>query len=488
MLNSGVIYTTLAEFLSRIGRLINSNIKSSWIVAEIARVNEDKSGHFWFELVERRESELIAKADAVVWAYNRRVVENFKDTTGIPIQEGMKILFYGKASFHERHGFKLIIEQIDPAFTLGEMALRRKEVLNRLSREGLIDRNKSFELPLVIQRIAVVSSFRAAGYEDFCRILIENTHGFSFKLTLFDAIVQGDSAVDSIVEALRKISMDYEKFDAVALIRGGGSVVDLQCFDEYELARAIALMPLPVLTGIGHTRDITVSDHVANRNFKTPSDLAKFIIDRALSFDTRIEDLRKSLARKVELFLSSEGSKLRNLEERILSSSNNSLYRLSSKVRLNASQISRLALISLGAEKDRVFRCKNRFTLLTQRRLNEQNQRIISLVRKLSLSSADRLSANRFFIKRASESLLQGARNSIRILTILLERNSEKLHLLSPESILRRGYSITYQNGKVLKDSRDAKVGSMIDVYLYRGRISGKVISREEEDGQPKLF
>lgn len=488
MLRTEISYITLSEYLSELREILQDYTEWRWIVAEIARVNKDKNGHYWFELVEKRDSEVIAKTDGVLWVYNSRTVENFTLTTGLNLQSGMKILFYGKAHFHEKHGFRINIQQIDPTFTIGEMALRKKQVLERLEKEGLINRNKSFELPLVIQRIAVVSSLRAAGYEDFTRILIENRYGFSFKLEIFDAFVQGEEAVKSIVDALRRVALEHDRFDIVVVIRGGGSVVDLQCFDEYEIARAIAMMPLPVLTGIGHTRDITVSDHVANLHFKTPSDLAKFIIDRALSFDSLIEDYRKALIKKAELILRAETSKTENLEKRLATATTNTLERLNSKVKLSASRISKASIYTISKEKDRIFRIKNRFTVQTQKKLSDEIRKLAFILKKLSLGSVEKTSTLKFSLKRAVDSLSQKINSFIKFQSINLERKSEKLHLLSPENILKRGYSITYCNGRVLKDASNVNIGSTIDVYLYKGKLYGKVLKKEDEDGEPKLF
>lgn len=488
MLRTEIAYITLSEYLSELREILQDYTEWRWIVAEIARVNKDKNGHYWFELVEKRDSEVIAKTDGVLWVYNSRTVENFTLTTGLTLQSGMKILFYGKAYFHEKHGFRINIQQIDPNFTIGEMALRKKQVLERLEKEGLINRNKSFEIPLVIQRIAVVSSLRAAGYEDFTKILIENRYGFSFKLEIFDAFVQGEEAVKSIVDALRRVALEHDKFDIVVVIRGGGSVVDLQCFDEYEIARAIAMMPLPVLTGIGHTRDITVSDHVANLHFKTPSDLAKFIIDRALSFDSLIEDYRKSLMKKAELILRSETSKAENLEKRLATATTNTLERLNSKVKLSASRISKASIYTISKEKDRIFRIKNRFTVQTQKKLSDEIRKLAFILKKLSLDSVEKTSTLKFSLKRTVDSLSQKINSFIKFQSINLERKSEKLHLLSPENILKRGYSITYCNGRVLKDASNVNIGSTIDVYLYKGKLYGKILKKEDEDGEPKLF
>lgn len=444
MFNINVTYQKLSEYLSEIRGLIQEYAEERWIVAEIAKVDIDKNGHYWFELVEKRDNEIVAQAGAVLWKSNIDTIYHFFLKTGIELQKGIKILFSGKATFHEKYGFKLNILQIDPAFTLGEMALKKREVIERLTREGLIDRQKTVQMPVVIQRIAVISSETAAGYEDFLKILRENKYEYKFYIKLFDVFVQGENAVTSIINALQSCASYNENFDAVVVIRGGGSAVDLSCFNDYELARTIALMPMPVLTGIGHTRDETVADFVAWRSFKTPSEVAKFILERVLDFDLRIEHLRKML-----------------------------LHRIDS---------------SLSTQRQRILSLKHNLHRNTIHRIKREEVDLNSLNHKIKLKCSEYFSAVNFRIKSYKEKIKSRIENIFTIKALQIERFSEKLYLLSPANILKRGYSIAYLHGKVLKNSSEVSVGQQIEVKLYRGKIAGKVTEREEEDGSSQLF
>lgn len=488
MLNNKITYQTLSQYLSEVRDIFQEWADYRWIVGEIARVDTDKNGNYWFELVEKRDEEVIAQCGAVLWKSSIETVQNFFLKTGMSVQKGMKILFLGKATFHERYGFKISIFQIDPSYTLGEMALKKKEVLERLTKEGLIDKNKAFPLPLVIQKIAVISSESAAGYEDFIKILRENKYGFSFSIKLYDAFVQGQEAVFSIITALKKCSLEHKNFDTVVIIRGGGSVVDLQCFDEYELAKAIALMPLPVLTGIGHTRDKTVADEVAHSSFKTPSEVAKFILEQTLHFDSLIEELKKSIFQKTKFLLNMEFTKTENFQKRLPLSVHNFLQSSNSKINLMLSDTSKLVFKKLNIEKERTFRLKNQFHLKTNLKIKNEMTKINNSANKINIKSSQLLTKFNFLLKTISNSIKDRVKNSLAIKNFNLQRIQEKLHLLSPENILKRGYSITYMDGKILKDAKEVKVGSKLEIQLYKGKLISKVQKKEELNGEPKLF
>ncbi len=488
MFNVEVPYQTLSQYLVDIKEIFQNVSDFSWIVAEIARIDSDKNGNYWFELVEKSNGEIIAQAGAVIWRGNGSTVQNFYLKTGVNLQRGLKILFLGKATFHEKYGFKISIYQIDPSYTIGEMEIKKKEVLLRLEREGLIDKNKVFEIPLVIQRIAIISSETAAGYEDFIKMLRENEYGFKFYTRLYDSFVQGQEAVFSIVNAFKQCALEYEKYDVVVLIRGGGAVVDLQCFDEYEIAKSIAIMPLPVFTGIGHTRDKTVADMVAHSSFKTPSDLAKYILERASNFDNQIENLKNSLFSKVKYLLNLESSKINNYTKNLKISSKSFLDRLGISMSSLLADTSKTVFKKINSEREKLFRYKNLFHRNTNQVLRSEIIKINSLSNKALMRLSKFLTESRFSIVKYEQFIVEKAKNSMNIKTLYLRQISEKLRLLSPENILRRGYSITYFKGKALKDAKNVRNGDIIEVYLYRGQIIGQVRKKEDLDGSLKLF
>src|SRR5208283_3896422 len=253
---------SLYELNTAIKHAISSALSEAcWVTAEIAELKCNQRGHCYLELVEKDEDKTIAQTKATIWAYEyRKLSHKFQAATNESIRPGMKIMFLAVVNFHEVYGLSLNIRDIDPTYTLGEMARKRKEVIERLRKEGLLELNKGLHLPLVPQRIAVISSPTAAGYGDFFNQLDTNPYGYKFVHVLFPAMVQGHEAEGSIVAALLKIKKYRHLFDVAVIIRGGGSAVDLSCFDNYALASQIAGCPIPVITGIGHEKDDTVAD------------------------------------------------------------------------------------------------------------------------------------------------------------------------------------------------------------------------------------
>ncbi len=247
-------------------------------------------------LVDKDEDAIKAELKAVIWADRyKKLYDDFKNATGIVLSKGIKILFEASVSFHERYGLKLNILNIDPSYTIGELAFRRKEILERLTKDGFKDRNKELEFPLVPQRIGIISSSTAAGYEDLMTHLTNNAYGYKFSCRLFEAVMQGDRAEESIISTLRKCAEAASILDVVVIVRGGGGQADLHCFDSYEIGKSIAFFPLPVISGIGHERDITVVDEVSNMRAKTPTAVADLIITTTKDFEDRIDSLAHSL-------------------------------------------------------------------------------------------------------------------------------------------------------------------------------------------------
>ncbi len=254
--------------------------------AEIAEVKVNYSGHCYLELVEKGEGDGVPKAQAraVIWrSQYARIAAYFEAETGQRLAAGMRILAKATVNYHELYGFSLQLLDVDPAYTLGDMERQRQQTIARLQAEGVWEMNRQQAMPAVVQRIAVVSSSRAAGYQDFCNELAKSP--YRFCLTLFDAVVQGAAAEDSIVDALSRIAAAGEAFDAVVMIRGGGSSSDLNCFNAYRLCNHVAQFPLPVVTGIGHDKDTSVADLVAHTALKTPTAVAAWLVERMAQAD-----------------------------------------------------------------------------------------------------------------------------------------------------------------------------------------------------------
>lgn len=290
--------------LSELGKCIKMTLKTAfaepvWVRAEISEMHENVSGHCYLDLIEKADDTdvLVAKQKATIWAFTYRMLKPyFESETGATLRAGMKVLLLCEVEFHEVYGVSLNVRDIDPAFTVGEMAVRRAEIIRRLTDDGIVDMNKQQPLAPVPQRVAVISSATAAGYGDFCDQLRNNVFGYTFYTKLFSATMQGAQTEQSVVAALDKICDFIDNFDVVVIIRGGGATSDLVAFDNYNLALHCAQFPLPIISGIGHQRDESVVDLVAHTRVKTPTAAAEFLVARINDFEKNIDEMAQNVA------------------------------------------------------------------------------------------------------------------------------------------------------------------------------------------------
>ena len=295
--------------------------ESVWLQAEISELKQNPSGHCYLTLVEKdpRSNALLARASAVVWASTWRMVKPyFEAQTGRTLAPGLSVLVRVQVSYSVLYGLSLVIYDIDPSFTVGELELARQRTIARLEAEGMFDMNAQLSLPLLPRRLAVVSSPTAAGWRDFRRQLEGNEYGFRFQLQLFPAVMQGDAAPESIIGALDQIAAEADSFDAVLILRGGGGAMDLVCFDDYELAVNVAQFPLPVLTGIGHDHDFHIVDMVAHTHVKTPTALADWLLDRFSGEAWRLDTLVQRLHLAVRTHAAAQLGALEALKIRLV--------------------------------------------------------------------------------------------------------------------------------------------------------------------------
>ncbi len=293
-----------------------------WIHAELSDVRTNANGHCYLEFIEKdsRGNTPIARAHGVIWANVYRMLKPyFEEETGRPFASGIKVSVCVKVDFHELYGYSLTVRDIDPTYTIGDMARQRREILRQLEEEGVLTLNKELRMPLLPQRIAVISSATAAGYGDFRNQLFGNPQGFVFYVKLFQALMQGDRAEDSIIEALNRIFSEAEQWDAVVIIRGGGATSDLSCFDSYLLAANCAQFPLPIITGIGHERDDTVIDCVAHTRVKTPTAAAEYLISTVQATASCLATLQSSMETTVTNRLHEERRRTEQLSGKLSS-------------------------------------------------------------------------------------------------------------------------------------------------------------------------
>lgn len=423
-----------------------------WVIAEILEMNVNRTGHCYMELVEKsaNDNSIVAKSRATIWSTRFNMVRSyFETTTGTKLEPGIKVLVKSAVTFHEIYGLSLNITDIDPKYTLGDIAVRKQEVINKLKASGVMDMNKELQLSEVPQHIAVISSETAAGYGDFIHSLLNNSYKFRFQVSFFPAIVQGEAAERSIISALENIYTTETPFDAVVIIRGGGSKSDLDCFNGYDMALNIAQFPIPVLTGIGHDRDETIADIVAHQSLKTPTAVAEYLIDRIALFSDKLNRLQdrfehtvKWIIQQEKLTLQQKETDMGYLQKLFLQRENEELARLSTIMVRLTGQLIKDARISLQNYSDK-------FSYLWRGLFERQKQEMELL--KI---------------------------NKRRIITDRLRRNNEQLRsfersleLLHPERVLARGYSITRFNGKAVKSIANLNHGASIETKIADGTI-----------------
>ena len=304
--------------LTELNKLIQDTLKNNlepsyWIIAEIGELRVTQQGHCYLELLQNENNKVVAKVRATIWSYTYRNLSTwFHGITGQPLSEGLKILANIKINIHELYGYSLNIQDIDASYTIGEKEKIRQEVINKLVSDGVFGMNKELELPLVPQKIAVISSPTAAGYGDFLQHLDENPYAYTVDTTLFEAIMQGSEAPESIIKALYRIN-EGDDYDLIVLIRGGGSQLDLECFDNYELCSHLAQFPYPVITGIGHERDETITDMVAHTKLKTPTAVAEFILQGIASFELQVNDEAAKISKMASFVLQNTATRLMSI-------------------------------------------------------------------------------------------------------------------------------------------------------------------------------
>ena len=427
---------SLLELNALIRRSVQACFPDSyWVQAELSDVRANSSGHCYLEFVQKDPSgnSLVAKARGIIWSGTYfRLKPYFESETGQAFVSGIKVLVKVSVNFHELYGYSLTVLDIDPIYTLGDMARRRREILSRLQQEGVLTLNKELELPELMQRVAVISSPTAAGYGDFCNQLAHNDFGFVFYTRLFPAVMQGEKVERSVISALDRIYREVDHWDVVVIIRGGGATSDLSGFDTYELAANCAQFPLPVITGIGHERDDTVIDMVAHTRVKTPTAAAEFLVNHLRRTAERLETFAQCVYQEVPSMLSRERERLDSW-----------MARIPAKVQM----------------------CLQREGFAQER-----------LVKRLEMSVQACLQSER----HRQELCLQRVENALSVRMQVerhrLELFSQRVKAASPDLLLKRGYSMTLKDGKAVTDASLLQPGDVVETRLAKGRFKSKVM------------
>ena len=436
-------HITLYELNSLLREVIECEMPNEyWVEAELSECRESR-GHCYMELIQKDEQNAtpIAKASAKCWASKWMIIRPyFERTTGQQLHAGMKVLLKVYAQFHEAYGFSWIVTDIDPTYTLGDMARKRQEIIRQLKEEGIFDLQKELQLPLFCQHIAVISSETAAGYGDFCNQLADNPYGFQFQTQLFPAIMQGDGVEQSIINALEQIFTRSEEcgvksensFDAVVIIRGGGATSDMSGFDTLALAENVANFPIPIITGIGHDRDESILDMVSHTRVKTPTAAAALLIDHLKAVVEALDDA----------------------QDRLIHYCNSRLYTLNAQLTTLSEALPRLFSIVKTRHEARIETLHSRLVAAVRQGIITNQSKINTIEERLPILTDRRLMTEKHRLQ-------------------LIE---EKAKSLDPTLLLKRGYSMTMKDGKIIRDAATLHPGDEIETRLANGTVRSTVI------------
>lgn len=435
-------HLTLFELNKLIGVVLDAHLENSyWVIAEIGELRVHSKGHCYLELVEKDHDIIRAKMRATIWSYTYRNLSAwFEKMTGTNLKQGLNVLVQVTVEFHEVYGMSLNIRDIDAAYTLGERARRRNEIIAKLKEEGVWDINRELPLPTVPQRIAVISSSTAAGFGDFCRQLESNVYGYQFYVHLFQATMQGDQAPSSMVYAMHQVFEAMDHFDVLVIIRGGGAALDLDCFDAYDVASHIAQFPLPVITGIGHERDETIADLVAHTRLKTPTAVAEFLISGCLAFEEKLDTAFGKIYNHMALKISSDREKLGKIGQKL----------------------------QIGA----------------QQKIQKAYQRIDRALLGIKYHSLKQVEKHQSRLNDQKDRLKKWSHLLIRHQSERLAHIDKVIQISNPKNVLKMGYSLSRYNGKVISGENLPSLGDILEIETYESKVISKVERIERKNGK----
>lgn len=420
---------TLQEFNNRIKRLLaDPSVMNCWVVAETTDVRINQ--HCYLQLLEKnpKTGATVAKIKAIIWGSQFRFLNaRFKQVTGRDIGNDMKIMVCLSVNYSPQYGLTVVINDINPEFTLGDMERQRQEILNRLTQEGIIGQNKTVPVPPVLQRIAIVSAAGAAGYGDFMKQLTDNKYGVCFYPCLFQATMQGVKTVPTVLAALDKVEQNQHLFDCVVIIRGGGGTEELNSFDNYDLARRVATFPLPVIVGIGHERDITVLDYVAGIRVKTPTAAAEHIILQAANALAHIGDL--------------------------------------------SNQVVSIARDYIARAKEQLSYYAGNLPIMAQRIIDTNTLRLQNFIQNIPLHVQRRIEGENAQLARQKDAIKNAVAQVKMKETMRLEALGDKIELLSPRKVMARGYTLTTCEGKIMTDAAQIEAGKLVTIHFRDGKV-----------------
>lgn len=474
-------YHRLSTILSRVKEIVDSAIANNffWLKTEIGQLKEDRKGHIYLELVEKHEGVILAKCRANIWQSNANVIKSMLgDNVREILKEGAEIMCYCEVTFSNVYGLSINIHRIDLSYSLGEVERIKQENLIKLRAQGYLELNKTLPIPTVIQRIALVSSAGTAGHADFIKQLEVNESNFIFHITHFDCQVQGEQAVSSIIAAIDQIPIDT--YDAIIVIRGGGSPLDLDVFNNYDLAVKIAMAHTPIFTGIGHETDSTIADYVSSRYFKTPSAVAAAIVERAsmyyVSISRCFEEIRQVYKQKVI----HEIHHIDVYEREIRLYGTAHFKQKKEELHILSNRIITEIRKHINKEESFIIGAMQTISHRAQHITHKQSQSLAETAKLITFFGQQNLEITKYILKSTVDRLQYQVNNTIKKEKVRLVTFDEVTAAYELSSILKRGFAIVYHNGEPLDDKSALQIGDELEIAVYNKKYKVKLADIKE--------
>lgn len=462
--------------------------RSYWVIAEIVSLSEAKNGHLYMEIAEKENDFLQAKIKANIWANTKnRILSQFETSTNQTLKKGMKVLVNVTVDFHTVFGISLNVLDIDPNYSLGEIERQKQATLLALEQDGLIDFNKQHVLSPVLQSIAIISSETAAGYQDFKKQLSENAYAYRFQMELFQATMQGETAAASILQALNKIEESRIIFDVVVLIRGGGSALDLGCFDEYALAAGLAQSSFPIFTGIGHERDTSVADKVAHTALKTPTAVAETIVSHNRNFEIAIENKVQALNQFAYELVDDQQLNLSHLSRNLSYLSQQKMNTYNKRLAHKDFQYQKAVNIRIRKAYHRLDKIKFILKHDLNIKFHQADAMLETKFQMIIRKSKTLLENQNEKLSKQEHTLIKGNSQTIKSNADRLEQIRQLIQMSDPKKILKKGFSITRVNGKLLRSIDQIKAGDQLQTELCEGKLESSITKIDKNEQKTDL-
>ncbi len=471
---------SLLRICERIEEIFKEKSHASfWLKAEMAKINYyPQSGHCYPELVEKKDGKIVAQVKAIIWKdIYIKVQSLFKETLGEPLKDGMSILCEARISYTPVHGLSLIISNIDPQFILGELEKEKKNTILQLQKEGIYEQNKKLSFPLLPKRIAIISVNTSKGYFDFIKTIIHNTWNYSFYNELFSALLQGDQMVASIRQQLKIISKRKNDFDIVVIIRGGGGDIGLSAYNHIELCRDIALFPLPILTGVGHATNYTVSEMVAYHHAITPTDLAYYLIQKFHNFSVIVKECQQSIQRLSTNIIEQNKTNCQLVTNAFKNSCFNMLRQQQQIIQQISFNTVQLSNVFIQKQKKIIHQQNQSLYYQSHAIVQYKKQVFVQYQQQIKQYTIQQYKHQLANIELEKKILCEKTHLFLQRHQLLLHHVMQTIKILHPNEVLKRGYSISFINNKPLLSIEQINEGQVMTTQLLDGSIKSVIIS-----------